>query len=224
MELSVPLLRAGCTNGLLPGGDGGAGAALLFDGCLLAALGVIVVAVCGDAAPPGRRAGRATCGRAALLAAGLLSAEWLVARPDGYHQRLGLADVMAKMGFTCASDTARAALHERTLAIDPDNLFELTQLGWVRAASPCDSLRDPAAAVRLAERRRAVTGDQDVETLDLLAAAYAASGRPAEARPLAERAAALAAARGDQSRHAAITGRLREYAAGRAWRAAPASR
>lgn len=70
----------------------------------------------------------------------------------------------------------RAALQSRPTLVEA-----LTELAWTLATSPTDALRNPVDAVTFGERARALTGDQDVRTLDALAAAYASAGRYADA-------------------------------------------
>ncbi len=87
-------------------------------------------------------------------------------------------------------------------------------LAWILATDPDPRLRDGAAAVALAERANTETGGRDPESLDVLAAAYAATGRLSDAVTTAERAlaAARAAGRGDLAE--GIAGRLAGYRGG----------
>lgn len=86
-------------------------------------------------------------------------------------------------GVLLARGDVAAAVREYRLALAaaPAQLEALTELAWTLATSPTPTLRDPADAVRLAERARAVTRGDDVRVLDALAAAYAASGRYGDA-------------------------------------------
>jgi len=63
------------------------------------------------------------------------------------------------------------------LALKGDNVQALAGLAWIRATASDPALRDPAAAVRLAERADDATHHRDVTAVDALAAAYAAAGR-----------------------------------------------
>jgi Flp pilus assembly protein TadD len=68
----------------------------------------------------------------------------------------------------------------------------LASLAWLEATEP-EGVRNPDEAVRLASRAADLTGRRDAQVLDVLAAAYAAGGRFAEATETAETAARLAA-------------------------------
>ena len=70
-----------------------------------------------------------------------------------------------------------AAQFGEALALDRDNGQALAGLAWIRATSADPALRDPAEAVRLAERADALKSHRDVIAIDALAAAYAAAGR-----------------------------------------------
>jgi tetratricopeptide (TPR) repeat protein len=67
------------------------------------------------------------------------------------------------------------------LRIDPDHVAVLNETAWVLATNPDAALRDGAQAVELAERAARLTGQRQPMILDTLAAAYAESGRFAEA-------------------------------------------
>ena len=83
----------------------------------------------------------------------------------------------------------------RALEIRPDWPASLGGLAWILATYPNPTVRDPPEAVRLAERAAELTGRQEIQPLDALAAAYAAEGRfgPAvdTARAALDRASAL---------------------------------
>ena len=73
----------------------------------------------------------------------------------------------------------------------PDWSAALSSLAWVQATEPA-GLRNPDEALQLASRAAELTHRQDAQVLDVLAAAYAAGGRFAEATQTAEAALALA--------------------------------
>ena len=77
--------------------------------------------------------------------------------------------------------TGAVLSHQRALAIDPDNLASADNLAWILATSPDPAMRDGARAVALAES--VVERADPVHGLQLatLAAAYAETGRFAEA-------------------------------------------
>jgi tetratricopeptide (TPR) repeat protein len=79
----------------------------------------------------------------------------------------------------------------RAMTVKPDWPPALGQLAWLLATESSAPLRNPAEAIRLATRAAELTQRKDPEILDTLAAAYAASGRFAEAVAVAEAARAL---------------------------------
>ena len=109
-------------------------------------------------------------------------------KPDYPEGRFNLAQALSAIGqWTAAVAQLREALRVR-----PDWPAALTALAEVEATAPEAALRNPANAVRLASRAADLTGRKDARILDVLAAAYAASGRFAEAIRTAETAEALA--------------------------------
>src|SRR5207244_2022344 len=90
-----------------------------------------------------------------------------------------------------AVDRYQAALRQR-----PDWVECLTSLAWVLSVVPAPSLRNPQEAVNLARRAVAISGPQDGNALDVLAAAYASTGRFDEAVRAASAALDLAKAAG----------------------------
>ena len=116
-----------------------------------------------------------------------------------------------------AGRDAEAIAHGRAaLARDPDLISAANNLAWVLATSSDASLRDPAEAIRLAETVVRETEPGDPGYLDTLAVSYAAAGRFGDARRTAQRAAELAAARGDEELARSIRVRAAGYAQGRA--------
>jgi tetratricopeptide (TPR) repeat protein len=84
----------------------------------------------------------------------------------------------------------RAALSRRA-----DWPVPLSESAWILATSTDPKLRDPAEAIRLAERAAELTSRRDPVVLDALAAAYASAGDWDRATATAEAAIALAAER-----------------------------
>ncbi len=99
--------------------------------------------------------------------------------------------------------------------IDPDHPGTLKHLARVLATAEPPALRDGSAAVRVAERLLAGVAEPDAAQLALLADAYAAAGRSADAVAAARRAHARALAAGDHETAAALATRLA------AWGGAP---
>ena len=80
---------------------------------------------------------------------------------------------------------------KETVRLSPDSPVPMMNLSWLLAASPQDALRDPALALRLAERAVAITGRSDPGALDALGVAQAAAGEYARAVSAADAALAL---------------------------------
>jgi len=94
---------------------------------------------------------------------------------------------------------AREAVEEwqKVLAIQPDNGNAMSNLAWVFATSPDDSLRDGAKAVQLAEQAMRISGGRIPIIFRTLGAAYAENGRFSEAIQTAQRGIELANSRGN---------------------------
>jgi Flp pilus assembly protein TadD len=109
-------------------------------------------------------------------------------RPDSAAAHYQLASVLARRG-----DTQQAVQHYRAaLQVLPDFPEALNNLAWILAAEPTDSLRNGAEAIKLAERACVLTAYGEPLMIGTLGAAYAESGRFAEAVAMAEKARALA--------------------------------
>ena len=124
------------------------------------------------------------------------------------------------LGFTHALDgrpEEAVAHYRRAMALAPEWAAPVGELAWLLATSPDDGLRDPGAAVRLAEEGLRLAGARDVAMLDTAAAAYAAAGRYDEAVRVAEEALELAGADADTT-YPEIRSRLGLYRAGQAYR------
>ncbi|MXZ60700.1 MAG: tetratricopeptide repeat protein [Acidobacteria bacterium] len=101
------------------------------------------------------------------------------------------------------------------LRIEAELPAALGPLAGILAAHPRRDLRDPAEAVRLAERLAGQFSFQEPRSLDLLGAALAAAGDFSGAMQAAERAANLATNAGAAADAAAFSQRLALYRAGR---------
>jgi Flp pilus assembly protein TadD len=106
-----------------------------------------------------------------------------------------------------------AAEFRAALQVKADWTPALASLAWLEATEP-EGVRNPEDALRLATRAADLTGRRDAQVLDVLAAAYAAAGRFAEATATAESAMALAA-RSAPELAGQIGERLKLYRAGR---------
>ena len=112
-------------------------------------------------------------------------------------------------------ETAEALAHWRAVIdLTPTDAAALRQAAWILATSSQASLRNGQEALALAVRAAEVSGTQDAEVLDTLAAAYAESGRFTDAVLTARRALALAPAKLAESLRRRIAG----YEAGSAFR------
>ena len=90
-------------------------------------------------------------------------------------------------------DVKRIREWRAILEKEPENAEMLNNLAWMLATNPNDDLRNGQEAVKLAERAAAIPDGLDrVSVLDTAAAAYAETGRCAEALKLAQEALRLA--------------------------------
>jgi tetratricopeptide (TPR) repeat protein len=109
--------------------------------------------------------------------------------PYDPETHLNLAHLMTMEGKVReAISHYQDALHHR-----PDYVACLEGLAWILSVHWDASVRQPADALRLAERAVELTHNGDAVALQVLAAAYAAAGRFDEAVHSAETAATLAA-------------------------------
>jgi tetratricopeptide (TPR) repeat protein len=126
------------------------------------------------------------------------------------------------LALVAAGRSSEAIAHCRQcLQRLPNSVRILNQLAWLLAINDPAQGGDPAQAVDLAERALKLAGGENAQSLDTLAAAYAAAGRFPEAVAAAERAAELARATGQAQLAEVIRDRLRQYRAGRPYRAVP---
>ena len=133
--------------------------------------------------------------------------EALRLQPDNEeaHNNLGLA-----LRMTGERDQALVEF-TAALARRPDWPGPMSEMAWILATHPDPAVRDPAKAVRLAERAADLTGRRQPVILDALAAAYAAAGDFERAAATAQEAASLAAAAGATALSGDIEGRLALY-------------
>jgi cytochrome c-type biogenesis protein CcmH/NrfG len=111
--------------------------------------------------------------------------------------------------------------YRETLRLRPDWPPALGGLAWILATSSNESVRNGGEAVQLAERLCAVSGCQEADGLDVLAAAYAEAGRFDDAVRVAQRAVEAATAAGPGDLAGQIQERLKLYRASRPYRAGP---
>jgi tetratricopeptide (TPR) repeat protein len=126
------------------------------------------------------------------------------------------ADAHANLGSALlAKGRVSDAMTEYTkaLEISPENLAALSNLAWLLATSGDPGLRNGSEAVRLAERADSVSSrsDSHATVLRILAAAYAETGRFAEAKETARQALDAANAQGNTALADAVQGELALY-------------
>jgi len=137
--------------------------------------------------------------------------------PDNVEAQANLAQLLSNRGRF-----ADAARHfDAVVALRGDHVQALAGLAWIRATASDATLRDPAAAVRLAERAGQLTSQGDLVVLDALAAAYAAAGRYDEAVRTARAGLDVATRSGRTEIAAQFRQRIERYAAGQSLRLPP---
>jgi len=104
---------------------------------------------------------------------------------------------------------------QEALATQPENGNAASNLAWVFATCPEDSIRDGTRAVELAEKAFRISGGKIPMIYRVLAAAYAESGRFADAVETAQRGADLASAQGNPSLAAELESNVALYRSGR---------
>jgi len=107
---------------------------------------------------------------------------------------------------------------QETLTTEPENGNAMSNLAWVFAASPDDSVRDGARAVELAEKALRISGGKIPMIFRTVAAAYAENGRFGEAIETAQRGVALANSQGNPDLAAELQSNIALYQAGKTLR------
>jgi protein O-mannosyl-transferase len=100
---------------------------------------------------------------------------------------------------------------QKVLAIQPDNGNALSNLAWIYATSPDDSLRDGMKAVQLAEQAMHISGRRIPIIFRTLAAAYAENGQFSQAIQTAQQAVELANSQGNSGLAAELQGNIVLY-------------
>jgi hypothetical protein len=109
------------------------------------------------------------------------------------------------------------SLWEHTLACTSDNSLACNNLAWLLATLGPAEGGNPARAVVLAQRACELTGNNDANSLDTLAVAYAAAGRFNDAMAATQTAMTLARAGGQVELLQKMEARLELYRNGRAY-------
>ena len=152
------------------------------------------------------------------LALGLAGryAEARVQLSRALHAHRGTAELyraMAEIEAALGNSVASVRHGREALRLMPDYIDAANNLAWTLATCHDPRVRNPEEAVQLIEA--AALGSDDPQLLDTLAAAYAAAGRFDRAVATANRAAALAGARGDAAMERGIRSHLSLYRLGR---------
>lgn len=100
---------------------------------------------------------------------------------------------------------------QKVLAVEPDNGNAMSNLAWVFATSPDQSLRDGPKAVQLAEDAARISGSRMPILFRTLAAAYAESGRFPEAVQAAQQGMQLANSQGNLGLATELQGNITLY-------------
>jgi Flp pilus assembly protein TadD len=107
-----------------------------------------------------------------------------------------------------------AAQYEASLKFEPHNPSTCNNLAMLLATGPDASLRNGGRAVELAQHANQLTGGRNPLVLGTLAAAYAETGRFAEASATARTALGLASRRPNRQLAEALQAQLRRYESG----------
>jgi tetratricopeptide (TPR) repeat protein len=100
---------------------------------------------------------------------------------------------------------------QKVLAIQPDNGNAMSNLAWVFATSPDDSLRDGAKAVQLAQEAVRISARRIPLLFRTLAAAYAETGDFSKAIQTAQEGIELANSQGNQGLATELQGNISLY-------------
>jgi protein O-mannosyl-transferase len=104
---------------------------------------------------------------------------------------------------------------QESLAIQPENGNAASNLAWVLATCPEDSIRDGTRAAELGEKALRISGGKIPMIYRVLAAAYAERGRFADAIETGQRGAELATTQGNPGLAAELESNVALYQSGR---------
>ena len=123
------------------------------------------------------------------------------------------------VAFIRKGRVAEAIAHwQKTLQLEPERVGAQLSLAWVLATSPEASSRDGSLALTLAQRAHRSSGDKNPMVFRTLAAAYAETGRFAEAVSAAEEGLRLATAAGNTNLAETLERELSLYQSGMPFR------
>jgi tetratricopeptide (TPR) repeat protein len=110
------------------------------------------------------------------------------------------------------------ANYQKAVELRPQFVTVMQKLAWMLATWPDASIRNGKQAVALAEQASQQTGDKDAGILRTLAAAYAETGRYAEAISTAKKALALATGKSDTALAGKLQTEIGSYQNNAPWR------
>jgi len=156
----------------------------------------------------------------ALLAAGknteaikhLNEALRISSNDAGLYEKLGNAYVQSGKYEPAIQNWTRA------LELKPDSVDALNNIAWLLATFGEVSTENANKAIELAQHACELTGYNDPEFLDTLAAAYASAGKFGDAKATAEKALIAARAAGREDLAGEIQERIKLYEAGQPYR------
>jgi len=128
-------------------------------------------------------------------------------QPDNFEVHNIVGTVLVQQG------RIREGMEEwqKVLAVQPDNGNAMSNLAWVFATSPDDSLRDGVKAVKLAQEALRISGRRIALLFRTLAAAYAESGDFSKAIQTAQEGSELATSQGNPGLAAELQGNISLY-------------
>jgi protein O-mannosyl-transferase len=137
--------------------------------------------------------------------------KFLALQPENVEARNTLGTALIQQGHL------REAIDqwEEALATQPENGNAASNLAWVFATCPEDSIRDGARAAELGVRALRISGGKIPMIYKVLAAAYAENGRFADAVETAQRGAELATISGNPGLAAELESNIALYQSGR---------
>jgi tetratricopeptide (TPR) repeat protein len=137
--------------------------------------------------------------------------KFLELQPANVEARNTLGTVLIQQGHV------REAVDQwqEVLALQPENGNAASNLAWVFATCPEDSIRDGTRGVELAQKAFRISGGKIPMIYRVLAAAYAESGRFADAVDAAQRGAGLATSQGNPALAAELESNIGLYQSGR---------
>lgn len=137
--------------------------------------------------------------------------KFLEIEPENVEARNTLGTALIQKGRVSEA----IAQWQEALAIQPNNGNAASNLAWVFATCPEDSIRNGPRAVELAEKAMRLSGGKIPMVLRIAAAAYAEDGRFSDAIAAAQRGADLATSQGNSALATELRNSIALYEAGR---------